>query len=57
MRSAPLWNFTQPLAVIPFRPFGQFIGPIINILIILEVLTSHSLIDVYREIIKLYTLL
>jgi hypothetical protein len=56
MRSAPLWNFTQPLTVIPFRRFGQLIGPIINILTIQEFLTSQCLIDVYREIIKLYNL-
>jgi len=52
----PLWNFTQPLTVISFRCFSQLIGPIINILTIEEFQTSHSLIDVYREIIKLYTL-
>ena len=56
MRFASLWNFTQPLTLIPFRRFGQLIGPIINILTIQEVLTSQILIDVYREIIKLYNL-
>ena len=44
--SASLWNFTQPLMIIPFRRFRQDIGIIFNTLKTQVVLTSVTPLDV-----------
>ena len=48
-RSVPSCNFTLPRFVIPYR---QLIGLVYNNLKIQEVLTSRSLLDVYKEILN-----